>query len=339
MSPVRTTREASGAAANVASTAGRLMSVVRQRVLVLGGSGFVGRHLAAGLAAAGHDIVVITRRRERARHLLLLPTVEVVEGDPYDPAVLARHAAGATAAVNLVGTLHERGRQSFQRVHVELPGLMVAACKSAGVARVLHLSALGAGADAPSRYLQSKAAGEAAIAASGLAWTVFRPSVIFGPEDTFLNLFAKLAQFLPVIALAGANARFQPVYVGDVTACMVAALGDDETSGQRYDLCGPRVYTLEQLVRYVGEVVGARRPIVALGPALSSLQARVMEWLPGPLLTRDNLLSMQRDNVCDCPFPPRFGIAPSPIEATAPGWLAPASRISRFDPYREQSGR
>ena len=315
------------------------MTEARQRVLLLGGSGFVGRHLAAKLAAAGHDIVVITRRRERARHLLLLPTIEVVEGDPYDRAALARCAAGATAAVNLVGVLHERGRQSFERAHVELPGLLVAACKSAGITRLLHMSALGAGADAPSRYLQSKAAGEAVIAASGLAWTLFRPSVIFGPEDTFLNLFARLSRLLPVIALAGANARFQPVYVGDVAACMAAALGDDETSGQRYDLCGPRVYTLEQLVRYVGEVVGAKRPILPLGPALSSLQARVMEWLPGPLLTRDNLLSMQRDNVCDCSFPSRFGIAPSPIEAIAPGWLAPASRISRFDIYREQSGR
>jgi uncharacterized protein YbjT (DUF2867 family) len=310
-----------------------------QRVLMLGGSGFVGRHVAAKLSAAGHDIVVITRRRERARHLLLLPTVQVVEGDPCDSAVLARYAADATASINLVGVLHERGRQTFERAHVELPGLLVAACKGAGIRRILHLSALGAGADAPSRYLRSKAAGEAAIAASGLAWTLFRPSVIFGPEDTFLNLFAKLSRLLPVIALAGANARFQPVYVGDVAACIVAALSDDETSGQRYDLCGPHVYTLEQLVRYVGEVTGAARPIVPLGPKLSSLQARVMEWLPGPLLTRDNLLSMQRDNVCDCAFPSRFGVAPSPIEATAPGWLAPASRSSRFDSYRAQSGR
>lgn len=310
-----------------------------QRVLVLGGSGFVGRHVAAKLSAAGHDIVVITRRRERARHLLLLPTVQVVEGDPFDGAVLARYAAGATASINLVGVLHERGRQTFERAHVELPGVLVAACKSAGIRRILHLSALGAGANAPSRYLRSKAAGEAAIAASGLAWTVFRPSVIFGPEDTFLNLFAKLSRLLPVIALAGANARFQPVYVGDVAASIVAALSDDETSGQRYELCGPRVYTLEQLVRYVGEVTGAARPIVPLGPMLASLQARVMEWLPGPLLTRDNLLSMQRDNVCDCAFPSRFGVAPSPIEAIAPGWLAPASRSSRFDSYRAQSGR
>ncbi|MDE2211032.1 MAG: complex I NDUFA9 subunit family protein [Betaproteobacteria bacterium] len=311
----------------------------RQRVLVLGGSGFVGRHVAAKLSAAGHDIVVITRHRERARHLLLLPTMEVVEGDPCDSAVLARYAAGATAAINLVGILHERGRQTFERVHVELPGLLVAACQGAGIRRILHLSALGAGADAPSRYLRSKAAGEDAIAASGLAWTLFRPSVIFGPEDTFLNLFAKLSRLLPVIALAGASARFQPVYVGDVAACIVAALSDDETSGQRYELCGPHVYTLEQLVRYVGEVTGTPRPIVPLGPRLASLQARMMEWLPGPLLTRDNLLSMQRDNVCDCAFPSRFGVAPSPIEAIAPGWLAPASRSSRFDSYRAQSGR
>ncbi|HEV2220021.1 MAG TPA: complex I NDUFA9 subunit family protein [Casimicrobiaceae bacterium] len=310
-----------------------------QRVLVLGGSGFVGRHVAAKLSAAGHDIVVITRRRERARHLLLLPTVQVVEGDPFDGAVLARYAAGATASINLVGVLHERGRQTFERAHVELPGVLVAACKSAGIRRILHLSALGAGANAPSRYLRSKAAGEAAIAASGLAWTVFGPSVIFGPEDTFLNLFAKLSRLLPVIALAGANARFQPVYVGDVAASIVAALSDDETSGQRYELCGPRVYTLEQLVRYVGEVTGAARPIVPLGPMLASLQARVMEWLPGPLLTRDNLLSMQRDNVCDCAFPSRFRVTPSPIEAIAPGWLAQASRSSRFDSYRAQSGR
>lgn len=310
-----------------------------QRVLVLGGSGFVGRHVAAKLSAAGHDIVVITRRRERARHLLLLPTVQVVEGDPFDSAVLARYAAGATASINLVGVLHERGRQTFERAHVELPGLLVGACKGAGIRRILHLSALGAAADAPSRYLRSKAEGEAAIAASGLAWTLFRPSVIFGPEDTFLNLFAKLSRLLPVIALAGASARFQPVYVGDVAACIVAALSDDETSGQRYELCGPHVYTLEQLVRYAGEVTGAPRPIVPLGPMLSSLQARAMEWLPGPLLTRDNLLSMQRDNVCDCAFPSRFGVAPSPIEAIAPGWLAPASRSSRFDSYRAQSGR
>ena len=310
-----------------------------ERILVTGGSGFVGRHLVARLAAAGHDVVVLTRRRERARHLLLLPTVRVIEADALEPASLARHARDMTAAINLVGVLHERGRHTFERVHAEFPRALAAACRNAGIARILHMSALGASADAASRYLRSKAAGEAAIAESGLAWTIFRPSVIFGPEDAFLNLFAKLAQWFPAIPLAGARARFQPIYVGDVASCFAHALADAETVGRRYGLCGPRVYTLAELVRYVGETAGHARPVVALGPGLANLQARVMEWLPGPLLTRDNLASMRHDSVCDAPFPPQFGFAPVALEAIAPGYLAPSSRHSRFDLFRTHGGR
>lgn len=315
------------------------VTTARQRVIVVGGSGFVGRYVVAKLSAAGHDVIVLTRRRERARHLLLLPTVRVIEADPYDPPTLLRYARGMTAAINLVGVLHERGRETFERVHVELPRALAAACRNAGVSRLLHMSALGAGADAPSRYLRSKAAGEAVIAESQLAWTIFRPSVVFGREDTFLNLFAKLVRLFPVVPLAGAGARFQPVYVGDVAAAFTQALIDDETIGRRYDLCGPRIYTLEELVRYAGDVTGCPRPIVALGTALSSLQARVMEWLPGPLLTRDNLASMRKDCVCDCPFPERFGVVPSALEAIAPDYLAPRALQSRFDAFRAHGGR
>jgi uncharacterized protein YbjT (DUF2867 family) len=312
---------------------------MKERVLVLGGSGFVGRHLVANLSAAGHDVIVLTRRRERARHLLLLPTVRVVEADAHDAATLARWTRGATAAVNLVGTLHARGRDTFERVHVELPRMLAAACHGAGVTRLLHMSALGASADAASAYLRSKAQGEAAIAGSGLAWTIFRPSVIFGPGDTFLNLFAKLARAFPVIPLAAAQARFQPIYVGDVATCMARSLVDAETIGARYGLCGPKVYTLAELVRFVGETAGTPRPVVALGSALSRLQARVMEWLPGPLLTRDNLASMQHDNVCDADFPAVFGISPLALEAIAPEYLSPPSRHSRFDLFRAHGGR
>jgi len=312
---------------------------MKERVLVLGGSGFVGRHLVANLSAAGHDVIVLTRRRERARHLLLLPTVRVVEADAHDAATLARWTRGATAAVNLVGTLHARGRDTFERVHVELPRMLAAACQGAGVTRLLHMSALGASADAASAYLRSKAQGEAAIAGSGLAWTIFRPSVIFGPGDTFLNLFAKLARAFPVIPLAAAQARFQPIYVGDVATCMARSLVDAETIGARYGLCGPKVYTLAELVRFVGETAGTPRPVVALGSALSRLQARVMEWLPGPLLTRDNLASMQHDNVCDADFPAVFGISPLALEAIAPEYLSPPSRYSRFDLFRAHGGR
>jgi uncharacterized protein YbjT (DUF2867 family) len=310
-----------------------------QRVLVAGGAGFVGRHVVARLSAAGHDLIVLTRARERARDLFLLPTVRVVEADPFDAAVLARWTPHATAAINLVGVLHQRGRDTFERVHVEFPRALLAACRKAGVPRILHMSALAATPDAASRYLRSKAAGEAVVADSGLAWTIFRPSVIFGRGDTFLSLFARLANAFPVIPLAAANARFQPVFVGDVAECFARALVDDETAGRRYSLCGPKAYTLHELVSYVAQTSGHPRPIVALGPGLARMQARVLEWLPGPLLTRDNLASMQHDSVCEGPFPPEFGITPTPIEAIAPEYLAPVALRSRFDTFRANSGR
>ena len=310
-----------------------------QRVLVLGGSGFLGGHLVAKLSADGHEVIVLTRRRNGARDLFLLPTVRVVEGDLHDAATLARWTANATAAINLIGTLHEHGRDTFERVHVDVPRALVAACRNAGVSRVLHVSALAASAEAASAYLRSKAAGEAVIADSGLASTIFRPSVIFGRGDSFLNLFARLAQMFPVIPLACARARFQPVFVGDVAACIARALVDDDTIGERYPLCGPKAYTLEELVNYVAETSGHPRPILPLGPALANLQARVMELLPGPLLTRDNLASMQHDSVCDGPFPREFDITPTPVEAIAPEYLAPIALRSRFDTFRSQSGR
>jgi NADH dehydrogenase len=306
----------------------------KMRVLVLGGTGFVGRHVVARLSAAGHEVVVVTRRRDRGRPLFLLPTVQVRQGDPHDRATLGRLARGAAAAINLVGVLHARTRDTFERVHVDLVRTLVDACRDAGVPRVVHMSAQGASASAASAYLRSKAAGEDVITGSGLAWTIFRPSVIFGSGDTFLNLFAKLAAMFPVIPLAAAGARFQPVYVGDVAACFAHAVVDDATIGQRYALCGPTAYTLEDLVRYVADTSGHPRPIVPLGPGLAQLQARVLELLPGPLLTRDNLASMQHDNVCDAPFPAEFAIRPAPLEAIAPEYLAPISQKSRFDVFR-----
>lgn len=312
---------------------------MKQRIVVTGGTGFVGSHVVAKLSAAGHDVIVLTRRRDRARDLLLLPTVRVVEADPYDPAVLASWLGHASVAINLVGTLHARGRDTFERVHVEFPRTLVAACRTAGVLRFVHISALGAEADAASAYQRSKAAGEAIVAESGLAWTIFRPSVIFGRGDTFLTLFAKLVQAFPVIPLAAAQARFQPVFVGDVAACVAHAVVDDDTIGERYALCGPKVYTLEELVRYVGETSGHPRSIMPLGPSLANVQARIMEWLPGPLLTRDNLASMQQDNVCEGPFPHEFGIAPAPLESIAPEYLAPIALHSRFDTFRARKSR
>ena len=309
------------------------------RVLVLGGSGFVGRHVVARLVATGCSVVVPTRYRERARHLILLPTVDVIEADIHDPLALEQLAAGAGAAINLVGILNETRRGDFERAHVELARKLVDACRAMRVARLLHMSALNAGVKAPSRYLRTKGEAEALVADSDLAWTIFQPSVIFGREDSFLNMFARLERFLPVMALARADARFQPVYVGDVADAFVHALDDDRTHRMRYPLCGPKVYTLRELVTYAGELTGYDRPIASLGPALSKLQARVLELLPGKLLSRDNLASMELDNVCDCDFPAVFGSNPTALEAVAPAYLTPAATRSRYSGLRAQGGR
>jgi len=315
------------------------MTMAERAIVVLGGSGFVGRHIVAKLVAAGHRVTVPTRSRERARHLILLPTVNVIEADIHDAATLGRLTRGADAVVNLVGILNETGRETFAHAHVALAQSVVAACKSSGVRRLVHMSALNADPAGPSLYLRSKGEAEAAVAASGLAWTIFRPSVIFGRGDAFLNMFASLARLLPVIALAAPSARFQPVWIGDVAHCFVHAVGDDATIGQRYDLCGPKAYTLRELVAWTAETAGTVRPIIPLGPGLSRFQAFVLEHLPGKLMSRDNLASMTRDNVCDRPFPAIFGIEPAALEALAPDWLAPDRNRSRFDQFRAHGGR
>ncbi|HVB49979.1 MAG TPA: complex I NDUFA9 subunit family protein [Burkholderiales bacterium] len=318
-------------------------------ILVVGGSGFVGRHLVAALAARGARVTVPARRRERARELILLPTVDVVEADVNQPAVLQRLAEGCDAVINLVGILHgrrgranERGQNDygpdFAHSHVELPQAIVAACRAAGVTRLLHMSALGASLEAPSEYLRSKGVGERAVlAADDLEVTVFRPSVIFGPGDGFLSLFARLARFLPAIPLACPEARFQPVYVGDVAQAFIAALDEHAAFGQRYDLCGPKRYTLRELVEYVCALSGHRRLVIGLPDRLSYLQARLMEWGPGPLMTRDNYRSMQVPSVCDCALP--FGMRAAALETVAPSYLAPSARRERYDRMRWRAGR
>jgi NADH dehydrogenase len=320
-----------------------------ENVLVTGGSGFIGRHLVAALAAQGLRVSVPTRHRERAKHLILLPTVDVVEADIFEPGVLERLAAGKQAVINLVGILHSRrGRRSdrgpndygpdFARVHVELPQAIVRACRAGGVGRLIHLSALGVSAAAPSEYLRSKAIGEQAVlAADDLQVTAFRPSVVFGPEDRFLNQFALLARFAPVLAVPCPQARFQPVYVGDVARAVARALDDPETFGKAYELCGPRQYSLKELVESVCRITGRERVVLGLSDRLSRLQAWVLEKLPGKLMTRDNYRSMQAANVCGGQFP--FGIQPHALEGVAPAWLAPNGPRERYPQLRWKARR
>jgi NADH dehydrogenase len=320
-----------------------------ENVLVVGGSGFIGRHLVARLAAQGLRVMVPSRHRERAKHLILLPTVDVVETDVMAPGVLDQLARGQQAVINLIGTLHSRrGRRDergpndygpdFARLHVELPQAIIAACRAQGVKRLLHVSALGLSPLAPSEYLRSKAIGERAVlAAEDLDVTVFRPSIVFGPEDTFLNRFAVFARLMPVFAVPCPNARFQPVYVGDVARAMTRALDDPETRGMVYELCGPHQYTMKQLVEFVCEVTGRQRIIVGLPDRLSYLQAMVLEKLPGKLMTRDNYRSLQVPSVCSGTFP--FGIQPQALEAVAPAYLAPSGPRERYPQLRWRARR
>ena len=307
-------------------------------VCVIGGSGFVGRHLCQQLAACGYRVRVPTRDCERAKELTLLPTVELVVADVHDPVALAAVVQGCDAVINLVGVLHDaRGPRGFAGAHLLLAHKVVEACNTSGVRRLLHMSALAAAPDAPSDYLRSKGDAERVVLGSGLDVTVFRPSVIFGPDDRFLNLFAELARLLPVMLLASPAARFQPVYVADVAAAFVQALTDRATFGARYDLCGPKRYTLRELVAYVGAVTGHPRPIIGLNRTLSLLQAAAMELLPVKLMTRDNVRSMEIDSVCDCAFP--FGIKPQALEAVAPSWLAACTPRARYQRLRDVAGR
>jgi NADH dehydrogenase len=312
--------------------------MIIRSVVVFGGSGFLGRHVVRQLVASGAAVRVPTRSRERAKDLILLPTVDVVEADIGDDATLQRLVRSSDAVINLVGILHG----DFQHTHVELPRRIVAACKQVGVRRFVHVSALKAAADAPSAYLRSKAQAEALIREAQderFQTTILQPSVIFGQDDRFLNLFAHLARLLPAIALASPQARFQPIHVDDVARAAVAALGDSRTFGQTYPLCGPNVYTLRQLVEYVVRTLGLRRPVIGLNRALSMLQAGILERLPGKLMTRDNVLSMQVDNVCGCPFPDVFGFAPAPMEAVVPVYIAGVTPRSRYRWFRFRARR
>ncbi|WP_144110827.1 complex I NDUFA9 subunit family protein [Paraburkholderia sp. BCC1886] len=314
-----------------------------QTIAIIGGSGFLGSHLVNALVEAGKTVRIATRRRYNARHLTLLP-IDVIETDVFDPVQLAHFIEGADAVINLIGTLHgKRGKPygpEFMKAHVELPTRIVTACESKGVPRLIHVSALGADSNGPSMYSRSKGDGEKAVEAARLAWTIFRPSVVFGPEDEFLNKFAMLQRFFPAIPLAMPDAKFQPVYVGDVTKAIVNVLDLDAANGKIYELGGPSVYTLEDLVAYCGTVLGKSARIIRLPQAFGRLQAFSFEFAPGePVISRDNLDSMKVDNVMSGPLAPELGIEPTAIETVAPLYLTGTSTRSRFDTFRASAGR
>ncbi|MEX0900699.1 MAG: complex I NDUFA9 subunit family protein [Gammaproteobacteria bacterium] len=297
-----------------------------RNICVLGGTGFVGGQLVTRLARDGHRVTVPSRHPHRHRGLSVLPTVRVVRADVHDESALAELFRGCDAVVNLVGILNEGRGETFRRAHVELPRKLAQAARTTGVRRLLHMSALGAdAANAPSLYLRTKGEGEAALrvhAGDRIAYTVFQPSVIFGPGDSFTNRFASLLRVAPFFPLACPDARFQPVYVGDVAQAFVNALADHDAHGQRYTLCGPDVYTLRALVRFVARESRLERRIIGLPRWLGKLQAALLEFVPGKPFTRDNWRSLQADSVCrGGPGLAELGITPTSLALIAPTYL------------------
>ena len=314
-------------------------------ILVIGGTGFVGRAVCERLVqrngGGGGRITVPTRRLAHGLRVRSLPTVELVQADVHDDAALAQLVAGQDAVINLVAILHGTA-QAFQKVHVDLPRRLAAACVAGGVRRLVHVSALGVGADAPSNYLRSKTAGEAALKAAKLDLTVWRPSVIFGAEDRFMNLFATLQAVAPLLPLAGSDARFQPVWVEDVASAIVMSLDRPDSIGRSFEAVGPKVYTLSMLARLAGRWSGHERPQLALPGPLARLQALAMECLPGePLMSRDNLDSMRVASVGTGSMPglEALGITATALEAVVPAYLGSAQGRARYDRMRAGTGR
>ncbi|HWY72718.1 MAG TPA: complex I NDUFA9 subunit family protein [Burkholderiaceae bacterium] len=323
-----------------------------QRILVLGGGGFIGRYVVDRLVARVASVVVPTRRRDRIKELIVLPTAQVIDADVHDTASLGRLVSDCDAVINLVGILHgdhpptSSGSygSKFLQAHVELPRRVMAACERYGVRRLLHMSALGADPKGPSMYLRSKGDGERVVQSSSLVeTTVFRPSVVFGREDRFLNVFAQMARWLPVLAIGRADTRFQPVWVADVASAIVNALDSVETYGRTYELCGPRIYTLRQLVQFAARASGHPRPVLGLPDPVAKMMAWTFEHLPGePVMSRDNLDSLKVDSVASRqPYwpAPELGIHPTPMEPEAVLYLAGLHPRTRFSGFRTRARR
>jgi len=316
----------------------------RLSICVLGGTGFLGTRLVARLIKGGHRVTVLSRDRERHKHLLVLPGLEIENCDVYDSAQLAERLRGKELAINLIGILNERGfgGGGFRRTHTELTAALVQASRFAGVTKLLQVSALGSAPNAPSYYLQSKGEAEKLIReqSAALDWTLLQPSVIFGPGDSFLNRFAGLLATLPLVfPIPKPNARFQPVFVDDVVAAILRCLHAGDTSRQTYQLGGPQVFSFREIVAMVAELTNHRRWIVGLPNFMARIAALLMDFVPGRPFSSDNYRSLCVDSVCTRDDFARLDIKPQSMMAAARQYIGGYEDNARLSDCRSAAGR
>lgn len=304
-----------------------------QRIAIFGGTGFIGSHLVPKLAANGYRITVFSRNREKHRALFVLPSVRVVSANVYERAVLVREFEGHDAVMNLVGILNETGNAKFTRAHVDLTATVIAACREAGIARLLQMSSINAGSDT-SKYLKTRGEAETLVKNSGLDWTIFRPSIVFGAGDGLISRFRKLLQISPVLPLARPNAKIAPVYVGDVCAAIMFCLARRESIGKLYELYGPDTYTLLRLVRTIRDAAHLHCAVLPLPDTLGWLQACIAELIPGKPFSRDNFNSLKLDAIGTRDGLAELGITPRRFETLLPELLWPEPRERRLDEAR-----
>jgi uncharacterized protein YbjT (DUF2867 family) len=315
-----------------------------QSIVVLGGTGFLGTRLVARLTKDGHRVTALSRDREQHKHLLVLPGLTLENCDVYEAAQLSERFRGKDVIINLIGILNERGFSGagFRRAHTELTRGVLLAARSAVVGRLLQVSALKAATDAPSYYLRSKGEAEQLIreTTTALDWTIFQPSVMFGPGDSFLNRFAGLLASIPlVLPLAKPNARFQPVLVDDVIEALIRCLHGGTSSRQTYELGGPQIYSLREIVGLVSKLTGRRRWIVGLPDFVARTQALIMDFVPGRPFSSDNYRSLKIDSVCAVDGFAKLGIKPQSMPASARQYLGSLEDNARLSQNRASAGR
>lgn len=304
-------------------------------VVIVGGSGFVGRYLVQELARTGTRLRIVTRTPEKAMFLKplgALGQIQIVAGDVGDPRSITAAFRGADGGVNLVGILDERSGQKFARVQAEGAGNIARAAAAAAVSRFVQVSAIGADATSPAEYARTKAAGEAAVTAAMPHATIVRPSLVFGPEDQFINRFAALAKSpLPLVPVIAGGVRFQPVFVVDVARAIVAALADPvKFGGKTFELGGPKVYQFRSLIAWILREIRSTKAMVEVPDAVARAMGRAGDVLPFVPMTSGQFAMLQSDNVAAPPGLAAFGIDPAPLEAVAPAYLERYRTGGRF---------